>query len=361
MRTKVLLTTAALAAIFVLAAPVSAATYYFHANGTGNWSDSSKWFQTDCGTGSTGIVPGDDDTAVICSGQTCNVDADDRVENVSVYGTLNVNNALTVDTAVTVQNGGTVTVTDELIVGGITVNTTATLTGTGTLDLRGTMTLHNDANIGTLEVEDTYTGLVDANGNAFTVTGNAGLQVTGTLRFLDAGTVEVSGGGNHVINGDFELEYPGSVFAITTADSSLTGSGNLIGEDNEALVTIADNYTLTNEITMKGMLEITDAGVSADATFDNRGTVEAERTGTLKLSVNVVEDTAGGDSLDNRWKVTNSAATLQFAQETNASLDGDFTVSSGTLDIQRTVSTTGEMSLTDKVQVAELMSFTASN
>jgi hypothetical protein len=284
MKTKVLLATAALAAIFALVVPADAASV-FRSRQSGDWDDYNTWEEQDGDAWSNTVnVPGS---------------ADD----------------------VTIRNPGTA----------------------------------HDVDVDTSESADRIT-----------------VEAGSRLDIESGGTLTIDGddyGNVHYIDGTIYLHWQSGspntfgTLAFTTSDHTLSyasSPGTLDGTNVECLITINSGLTLTSTITVQGAMEIKDG--SGDSTFENQGAVLAYIDGVLKISTHVVEDTAGGTAPDGRWQVTtDSDAVLRFAQETNASLDGDFTISLGKLDIQRSVSTSGEMSLTDRIQVAELMSFTASN
>jgi len=186
---------------------------------------------------------------------------------------------------------------------------------------------------------------VDADEDArslLSVQGTLNVEAGNTLSLHgSAGTASAAVQGDGVVN----LEGSGSVLAFLVDGIFVSeGSpGKVVGANDNAKILLENATTLTNNVNIEGRLQITeDAG--DDATFHNQGTVHANAAGTLYINTDVISDTSGF-----RWKVsTNSSAVLRL-EPTNATapvLAADFHVEAGTLDVQNTVNTTGDLFFT---------------
>jgi len=116
---------------------------------------------------------------------------------------------------------------------------------------------------------------------------------------------------------------------------TITGSGKIIGQNDGAFITIADLTTLTlgSSATIEGNLTIKET--SGTATFVNQGTVHANATGTLWVNTRTVDDSSTG-----LWRVSTANSVLRFDPSFSSchgigpmSLEGDFTVEAGELDV----------------------------
>lgn len=142
--------------------------------------------------------------------------------------------------------------------------------------------------------------------------------------WIEAGcTLTLTGPGPSTVDGDIVLLSNASVLKFAISDHTVTGSGKIKGQDNEAKIEIALGVTFTNDAKITGALQIAGAG-----NFVNDGHVTADRhSGTLDILVGGTIDDTGSAS----WEVENSTtATLRFTAEP-ACLDGAFTVTWGTL------------------------------
>lgn len=145
--------------------------------------------------------------------------------------------------------------------------------------------------------------------SGFTLTINAGVTLT------------ITGPGPSCVDHEVILEGSGSTLAFTTNDHEVTGSGKIKGQ-NDAIIEIASGVTFTSDVKITGRLKIQGTG-----NFTNEGSVTADDgSGALDIMVTGTID----DSATANWKVKKSGASLIFREEP-ASLQGDFTVSDGTL------------------------------
>ncbi len=275
---------------------------------------------------STGTL-NDQGTVTVPSGGTIN---DPGTITVASGGTLNDSGTVTVAGGLQVTgtfelaSGGvlddqkSVTVapsTGRLLDGGtVTVEPTASLDDQGTVDVTeqltvgGTLKVESDALLfvevaGTLGIFDMATV---ASGGTLTDQGTVTIPTGGTL--TDQGTVTVSPGGSLAVDGTVSVasgamldDQGGVEFEdVATLDDSGT-----VSVDSEAQLflygnsTVEANGTLTDQgtvtvgahvtLTIKGMGMVT---VAADATLDDMGTVSVESTGNLDDQGTVTVETA---------------------------------------------------------------------
>lgn len=179
-----------------------------------------------------------------------------------------------------------------------------------------------------------------------------GLGVSGTLHIASGTTLTLHGvAGNVLVNvpGAGTINLEGSSSVLEFLDDGLIvaegEAGKIVGQHNDAKILLDNDTTLTNKVDIEGHLQITEAA-GENATFVNEGTVHANSNGTLYINTDAVEDTG---LVEFRWKVsTNSSAVLKLepTNVTPPTLGGNFRVENGTLDIQATVNTTGDLSQT---------------
>ena len=157
----------------------------------------------------------------------------------------------------------------------------------------------------------------------------------------------------HSINGTIDLIGAGSKLRFITNSQTLSGSGLIKGQDHGAHISLSNSVTLTSGITIEGALQIR----ACCGTFINgaTGLVHANRSSgdkVLMLYDGTFDDADGAE-----WKVSNHAdAILRFSVAATG-LEGDFTVHDGTLDIDASVCTTGDLSFTGgKIDVASACS-----
>ncbi len=147
------------------------------------------------------------------------------------------------------------------------------------------------------------------------------VETGGTLEILASSTLILTGPDRSCVDGEVLLKGSGSILRFTTNHHTVSCSGKIKGESDTAEIVI-DNVTLTGDVKITGRLRITGAG-----DFTNEGSVTADRTnGTLDVQVTgTIADGSGAS-----WEVAAAGAMLRFVEEP-ASLQGDFTVSDGTL------------------------------
>lgn len=315
MKRAILTTAAVFAAVLMLNAPVLADSYSWTGSNNNNWDDPNNW------SGGTADTYPDDsnDSATIPSGS--------------------ISNEPTVNVSVTV---GSVEVQADR-----TVTMAANLTS-------GTLTIRRDAKVftqtNTLEVSSSSGLTIDPVG--------AGTE-PGYLKVNAAGTVSLTGGGTHTINGEMHLQVTDSTLLISTNSATLSGDGVVEGQNNGAQILIADGMELINQTTIQGALTIDEESGSAE--FDNRSLVRADRAGRIEVKNVTIRDTVSEDSDHPRWKVSdNASAELRFSIAAT-SLVGDFDIDTGTLDIDANVTTSGNIDFSGgQIQVCGGMIFQAS-
>jgi hypothetical protein len=190
------------------------------------------------------------------------------------------------------------------------------------------------------------------------------VQTSATLNIQASMVLTLDGSANSTSyvegTGRIYLQGSGSELSFTTNDhtiSYVSSAGEIVGQHDSALITLDTNsQVLTSEIPISGALAITESGTPSDTRFVNSSTVSANlASGTLELSVDYLDDGmcyAPGD-----WEVSASSAVLKFTADSTF-LSGDFTVSSGTLDIDTDVWTSGSLSFTGgTIDVADGVSF----
>ena len=180
-----------------------------------------------------------------------------------------------------------------------------------------------------------------------------GLGVSGTLDIASGTTLTLHGvSGDVLVNVQFAgtINLVGSDSVLEFLEDGLIVSegeaGKIVGADDDAQIILADNTTLTNKVIIEGNLQITEAAID-DATFVNEGTVHANASGTLYINTDQMEDSLGLGQP--RWKVSRNSSAVLKLEPTNATaptLAANFRVENGTLDIQATVNTTGDLSQT---------------
>lgn len=134
------------------------------------------------------------------------------------------------------------------------------------------------------------------------------------------------------------------------ASATISGRGSLRGRDSDAAITVVaasgQSTTLRSNSTIEGALEINAVG-SGDSAFENNGKMKADMAGeaiTLDSSLAEITDTEAVGVCDfYRWEVKGNAA-LRFGQGAST-LAGNFWVGPGRLLLDRSVSTSGGLSI----------------
>jgi len=156
--------------------------------------------------------------------------------------------------------------------------------------------------------------------------------------------------GTSTIGTDAVINLDGTItieLGVAQVDHTFAGDGEIVGDDSGARIEIDSSQKLINEITIRGIMEIARINDPGTGEFENRGTVHADRSGTLKLSVWIISDVSPGGGVTPQWKVTNSGARLEMAASCDnpgfcsSGLIGDFLVSRGKLKVTSTFATEG--------------------
>lgn len=150
------------------------------------------------------------------------------------------------------------------------------------------------------------------------------------------------------INGTITMEDETAILRITSNDHTFqsAGSGTLIGEDGGAKIEIGNGQTLTNEITIQGCLRIVRAQGASNTTFINNGTVSANAGCTLEVYTNYLDDQDDVAEESGNWSVSGNSNAELWLRVGSDELTGDFAISAGTLDVDASIITTGDLSFT---------------
>ena len=190
-----------------------------------------------------------------------------------------------------------------------------------------------------------------------TITGYGGLIMLEStwLKIPRRGRVTLTGGGTFFIAGTIELKNAGparwsSILEIAANDHTLAGGGLIEGQHADARILVGDNVTFTNQIRIENTLQITEPfGGAANTTFINGtgGLVRANNaSGTLEIAVDTLGVSAGN------WECSAGSAFLKLNYGSSAGThSGDVTVSAGTLDVDESFTTTGDLTLTEGAEV----------
>jgi len=121
---------------------------------------------------------------------------------------------------------------------------------------------------------------------------------------------------------------------IVLDSHTITGYGKILGQDDSASIVVYDGKTLTLDTSaaIEGRLKIVNQ-TSTGGTFENKGTVHANASGTLWVNPKYILDTATG-----LWKSSTASSVLRFDSTLSGfigpvALDGDFTIDAGALDV----------------------------
>ena len=228
------------------------------------------------------------------------------------------------------------------------------------IDYGETCVLSADCTVERLTIS--YGGRLYTGSHTLTITGDGGLTIClgGLLNVDGAGTVDLTSGGTHTINGELRLCVSGSTLRISSNGSTIDGSGKIEGRNNTARIEIAaensPGISLTSSVDIVGALEI--AGLSADGkttgTFTNSDIVHADAASGDKR-ITVVSGTIDGSGT---WQVSHSDAEIQF--DVSAILTGTFDIDDGTLDINQNVTTSDLEFSGGTIEVAANKTFQAS-
>lgn len=158
------------------------------------------------------------------------------------------------------------------------------------------------------------TKLLTVNG-AMDVDANITVNGTGVLEITGAGTSDIA------TNLTLTLSNSGSTLRIV-ATHTIGGAGAIVGAHDDALIVINGvTFTSTMDtVGITGALDIVDG--ASNGTFDNRGIVNANASGTLLLSVSTVQSSAG----NTRWQATASGGKLDFSAGAYTNMLGGFQI-----------------------------------
>jgi hypothetical protein len=147
--------------------------------------------------------------------------------------------------------------------------------------------------------------------------------------------------GSHCINGEVYLRDSDSELRFIDTDQTLSWCvvrGRIVGQHDNALITVSAGETLTSEITIEGALEIR----AGSGTFDNDYVVEAKKIDGSNETLTLYSGTFSGGS--GMYKVNDADAELWVYATGTPDCDGmsaDFYVGAGVLDVDYNVCTTG--------------------
>jgi hypothetical protein len=161
-----------------------------------------------------------------------------------------------------------------------------------------------------------------------------------TVRLSTSGSI-ISFSNNHTIN----IYDTGDIL------------GEIRGEHINAQLAVGSG-TLRSRTNIRGALQV---NADSSAYFRNDGTVEADDGTADSDTLSLLSGTIHADS-SGEWLVSASGATLQFHEdlEANVSVSGDVRVSnSGTLDVDKAFSTTGDLFITYGTIITEGVTFNA--
>jgi hypothetical protein len=201
-----------------------------------------------------------------------------------------------------------------------------------------TCDLDSGRTIGKVDVQGA--GILNTGANTLTISEAGGLKLSDALAVLNIGTGAVactadSTGTKHTIDGTLNLTDASSDLQFTTNSAEVTGSGSIVGQDDEAAISIASGKTLTNSLatTNKGIVGTLE--ISGDGNFTNHGIVNANGGDLLLIDITgTLSDNASAS-----WKATSAGSLLEFTDSlddhtTSISIYGDFQISHANAEIQ---------------------------
>jgi hypothetical protein len=206
-----------------------------------------------------------------------------------------------------------------------------------------TCNLDTDDKVGVLEIQGA--GVLNTGTYNLELSLAGGLQLSDALAELNVGAgglilcSEDSTTTKHNIDGDVYLTSSTSVLQFSTDDAEITGDGAIVGQDDSAQIDIATaTKTLTSNVAIEGKLQIGGSGI-----FTNQGTVDANASGTLLVSV----ATANSSDQDGRWRSSNGDAQLELSAGSYSSMAGGFTITAGEIVVTDVaLTTTGRLQMT---------------
>ncbi len=184
-----------------------------------------------------------------------------------------------------------------------------------------------------------------------TATVDTASDIAGYLDIQGTGAVVIQAGAKLTLDGDgtartssiaasarIYLEGSGAELAVIDDDHTLLGYGKVVGQHDDARITVTAGETLTNYLAavdpstagITGHLEMSGAG-----SFTNQGIVNADTSGTLLVNVSGTLD----DSSSGQWRASAASSLLEFGNaldDPNAALAlvGDFFITHASAEIQ---------------------------
>lgn len=178
------------------------------------------------------------------------------------------------------------------------------------------------------------------------------VDVDGVIIVKSGGRLELNACATSSNDGLIDLVQASATIRISAETHTINGSGSILGRLDSVAIQLSSGAALTNQTTIGGSLKIEPVAGATGTCFSNStGGVVATAGGTLLVNSHVLGSGSG------EWRVTGSGATLEFDCG-STSLSGNFTVSAGTLKIDASVCTSGNLTFSGgKIQVAAGKSF----
>ncbi|MDA3819172.1 MAG: hypothetical protein PF590_01665, partial [Candidatus Delongbacteria bacterium] len=257
--------------VIVFLLPVNYAytqTTYYSRN-NGDWTNSNTWSTTACGGAAAATAPGAGDNVIVCDGNTVSLDRSSTINDVSV----NPSGLLNIGNKIITLNG------DLVIDGSI-------------LGQNGTFVMNNSSDISGV-------GTIKSNNNAcFSVNADITISSLGLSIFSDINS--------NIIDIDDDV--------TVTNNGHVIVKGNIVGRNTASTWINAENSSLIISCAMLS-------------------------TGTLKASASGNTIEYSGSVSDQDIKIPDSSyhnliisGTTIKTQQANLTVDGDFTINSGTYD-----------------------------
>lgn len=258
------------------------ATYYSRSNG--NWNTPSTWSTVSCGGPASSTIPGPLDNVIICGARTVTMNG-----NPASCLTLTVNGTASWTSAFTTNVGA----------GGVIINNGGTLSG-------GAIGILNSA---TLSISSGATTTIA--GITLNITGTA--TISGTVRFTNVSGTKTFG--NIIMNAGGS--FSSNVAENFTVTGNITMNGGTISGTNTGNLTVGGTLTVSSGANATiGRMNLTVSGttnINGTATFDN----------------NVGNKTFADLNI-------NSGGNINSAVNETYNINGNFTMTSGTVSGSRT-------------------------
>lgn len=303
----VLRTAAFAAAISCAPQAVRAATYYWDTTTTGLWATGANWSNDATSGGTTGVVPGSGDIAVL---NQSSVNGNETVQfgaDATVGGITFANTGTTL-----LQSNSSTVRTLNLGASGITVNSGA-----------GAVTIGDTTNILNVSLSQSAT--------TFTLNGGSGLTLVNAVTQTSSASniaTTVNGAGNTLTLGNYNLANAGTGKTVT-----INGSANV-----QISGTVADNSTTASNLVYSGTGTLTLSGsntYTGTTTIGGGGTVSIGGVGGLGNATSAVAFTVGNATAGKLSYTGNSTTFTRGFSLSNANTIGqiDTTTAGQTLTI----------------------------